>query len=88
MVVATSKIIAQKAARLVKIVYEDLPVVLTIEEAIVQDSFHFQYDRRIERGEEIDAALAGADFVLEGETRMGGQEHFYLETMAVCHFST
>ena len=74
MIVATSKIIAQKAARLVKIAYEDLPVVLTIEEAIEQDSFHFFYDRRIERGEEIEAALAGADFVIEGETRMGGQE--------------
>ncbi|KAL8290642.1 hypothetical protein RQP46_002900 [Phenoliferia psychrophenolica] len=82
MIVATSKIIAQKAARLVKVAYEDLPVLLTIEDAVAQESYHMAYDRRIERGEEIEAALAGADFVLEGETRMGGQEHFYLETMA------
>lgn len=69
MCVATSKIIAQKAARLVKVEYEDLDVILTIEDALEAGSFHLQYDRRIERGEEIEMALAGADFVLEGSTR-------------------
>ncbi|KAK4700783.1 hypothetical protein P7C70_g5458, partial [Phenoliferia sp. Uapishka_3] len=82
MIVATTKIIAQKAARLVKIEYEDLPVILTIEEAIEQNSFHEMYDRRIERGDEIEMALAASELTLEGEARMGGQEHFYLETMA------
>jgi hypothetical protein len=27
----------------------------------------------------VDAAFAGCDHVLEGEVKMGGQEHFYLE---------
>lgn len=107
-VVAKNRIIASKAAKLVKIEYEDLPVVLTIEEvsaesllspptrwitnalpsprqAIEQKSFHPQYNRRIARGIEIETALAESDFVLEGMTRMGGQEHFYLE---VSHLPT
>ena len=30
----------------------------------------------------MDAALAEADHVLKGECRVGGQDHFYLETQA------
>lgn len=44
-----------------------------------EDSYHPQYDRRIARGDEIGAALAVAELTLEGTTRLGGQEHFYLE---------
>ncbi|KAF7303760.1 Xanthine dehydrogenase/oxidase [Mycena indigotica] len=83
MVVAHSKIIAQKAARAVQIEYEDLPRILTIEEALEQESFHPVYNRFIRRGRPIEESLTTSDHVLEGETRMGGQEHFYLETMAV-----
>ncbi|KAF7338447.1 Xanthine dehydrogenase/oxidase [Mycena venus] len=83
MVVAQTKILAQKAARAVRVEYEDLPRIMTIEEAIEQDSFHPTYDRWIKRGRPIEEALAASDHVLEGKTRMGGQEHFYLETMAV-----
>ncbi|KAG5646151.1 hypothetical protein DXG03_004204 [Asterophora parasitica] len=75
MVVATTKILAQKAARAVKVVYEDLgPPILTIEDALEKNSFHEQYDRRIARGGEIDQMLAQAEHVVEGTTRMGGQE--------------
>ena len=31
---------------------------------------------------DVEAALATADHVLEGESRVGGQDHFYLETHA------
>ncbi|KAG5636984.1 hypothetical protein H0H81_006190 [Sphagnurus paluster] len=83
MVVAKTKIIAQKAARAVKVTYEDLESpILTIEDALEKKSFHELYDRRIARGDDIDAALREAEHVAEGTTRMGGQEHFYLETMA------
>lgn len=78
-IVAKSKILARKAATLVKVEYEDLPVILTIEEAIEQQAFHPQYDRRIARGTEIEQALAESEHVVSGMTRMGGQEHFYLE---------
>ncbi|KAK4046018.1 hypothetical protein OIV83_006436 [Microbotryomycetes sp. JL201] len=81
-VIAKSKIIATKAARLVKVEYEDLPFVLTIEQAVEKQSFHPQYDRRIARGCDVDEALSESDHVLSNVTRMGGQEHFYLETMA------
>ncbi|SCZ92606.1 BZ3500_MvSof-1268-A1-R1_Chr5-2g08024 [Microbotryum saponariae] len=81
-VVAKTKLIAAKAARLVKVEYEDLPVILTIEEAVAAGSFHPQYDRRISRGDEISKAMSESECTLEGATRMGGQEHFYLETMA------
>ncbi|KAJ7433709.1 xanthine dehydrogenase [Mycena galericulata] len=83
MIVAQTKILAQKAARAVKVEYEDLPRIMTIEEAVEQQSFHPTYDRWIKRGRPIEEALAASDHVLEGQTRMGGQEHFYLETMAV-----
>nr|GAT58891.1 xanthine dehydrogenase/oxidase [Mycena chlorophos] len=83
MIVGQTKILAQKAARAVRVEYEDLPRILTIEEALEQDSFHPVYNRFIRRGKPIDEALVASEHVLEGETRMGGQEHFYLETMAV-----
>ncbi|PSN50798.1 Xanthine dehydrogenase/oxidase [Blattella germanica] len=61
-VVAEDQAIAQRAAKLVKVVYKDLdPVIITIEG-------------------DVDAAFKSADHVLESEARMGGQEHFYLET--------
>ncbi|KAF7324796.1 Xanthine dehydrogenase/oxidase [Mycena kentingensis (nom. inval.)] len=82
MIVASTKIIAQKAARAVRVEYEDLPRIMTIEEALEQNSFHPQYSRFIRRGKPVEESFATCDHVLEGETRMGGQEHFYLETMA------
>ncbi|KAG6916535.1 hypothetical protein DXG01_006418 [Tephrocybe rancida] len=82
-IVAKTKLQAQRAARAVDVVYEDIkPLILTIEEAIELGSFHEQYDRRMERGDNVDEVLKGVDHVAEGTTRMGGQEHFYLETMA------
>lgn len=32
---------------------------------------------------DVEAAFKQADHVLEGESHMGGQEHFYLETIAI-----
>ncbi|KAG6902926.1 hypothetical protein C0995_009317 [Termitomyces sp. Mi166 len=83
MIVAQTKHQAHRAARAVQVLYEDIsPLILTIEEAIERGSFHPQFDRKIERGDGVDGILASADHVAEGTTRMGGQEHFYLETMA------
>ncbi|CAK0836203.1 unnamed protein product [Prorocentrum cordatum] len=82
-VVAQTQEQADAARRLVKVEYEDLEPVLTIEDAIRAKSFH-QWVRRIDDGD-VDAAFALPDTVIvEGEFRMGGQEHFYLETNA-CH---
>jgi xanthine dehydrogenase/oxidase len=80
MVVANSAKAAEAASKLVKVDYEELPAILTIEEAIEHDSF-FQHYRFIKNGD-TESAFKECDHVFEGVTRMGGQEHFYLETQA------
>lgn len=80
MVMATTELRAQEAARAVKVEYEDLPHVLTIEEAIEKDSFHPMY-REIKKGD-VEEAFKTCDHIFTGSVRMGGQEHFYLETNA------
>lgn len=80
-IVADNQAIAQKAARMVKVEYEDLsPIIVTIEDAIKQESF-FGNKRVMQRGD-VEQAFATSDHVIEGEARIGGQEHFYLETHA------
>lgn len=71
---------AEEGSRAVKVDYEDLPAVLTIEEAIEAQSF-FDHYRYIKTGDS-EAAFKEADHVISGVARMGGQEHFYLETQA------
>lgn len=78
-IVADTQPIAQRAARMVKVEYEDIsPIIITIEDAIKHDSFHGD-QKVIERGD-YRKAFAESDYVVSGEARMGGQEHFYLET--------
>ncbi|KAL5345155.1 hypothetical protein ACLOAV_010111 [Pseudogymnoascus australis] len=71
---------AAAGARAVKVQYEELPAIYTIEEAIEKESYFEQF-RFIKTGD-TEKAFAEADHVIEGTTRMGGQEHFYLETNA------
>jgi xanthine dehydrogenase/oxidase len=82
MIVAQSQQAAAAGVRAVKIEYAELPAIFTIEEAIEKQSF-FQHYRYIRKGKPIDEAMAQADHVFSGVARMGGQEHFYLETNAV-----
>ncbi|KAI9869720.1 MAG: hypothetical protein M1830_005159, partial [Pleopsidium flavum] len=80
MILADSAKHAEAGARAVKVEYEDLPAIFTIEEAIVKESY-FPHYRYINKGDAEDA-FAKADHVFKGITRIGGQEHFYLETQA------
>ncbi|OAG05168.1 xanthine dehydrogenase [Paraphaeosphaeria sporulosa] len=80
MILADTAKHAEQAARAVKIEYEDLPAIFTIEEAIEKESF-FNHFRHIQKGD-TEKAFAEADHVFTGVARMGGQEHFYLETNA------
>ena len=83
LIVATSPKAAEEGVRAVKVEYEDLPAILTIEQAIDAGSF-FEARRSIECGD-TETALKNADHVFTGTTRIAGQEHFYLETQAcVC----
>ncbi|OQO09124.1 Xanthine dehydrogenase [Cryoendolithus antarcticus] len=79
-VLGTSAKVAEAGGRAVKVVYEDLPAIFTIEEAIEKESY-FDHYRFINNGD-VDKAFAEADHVFAGVARMGGQEHFYLETNA------
>lgn len=80
MVLANTAQQALAAARAVQVRYEALPAIFTIEEAVEQQSF-FEHYRYIKKGD-VEAAFATCDHIFEGTARMGGQEHFYLETNA------
>lgn len=81
MVLGTSVRLAEAGSRAVKIEYEELPAILTIEQAIEANSFYDHHKPFIKSGD-IEASFATADHVFAGVSRMGGQEHFYLETQA------
>jgi xanthine dehydrogenase/oxidase len=85
MVYAETALQAQTAAKMVKIKYEELPIILTIDEAIEAKSF-YPHGRMLKKGIALDGSIEDAfskcDKIVSGVTRMGGQEHFYLETNA------
>ncbi len=68
---------AQRGAARVATQYEPLPAILTIDDAIRASSFH-SAPLRIARGDV--SAIDSSPLRFEGELRIGGQEHFYLET--------
>ncbi len=76
-VAAESLDLARAAAFRADIGYEDLPAVLTVEEALAQRSFLLP-TQVMRRGSSA-AALARAPGRLSGRLAIGGQEHFYLE---------
>ncbi|TMS11619.1 Aldehyde oxidase 1 [Larimichthys crocea] len=81
-VVADTRAHAKRGAAAVKISYEDLPdPVFTIEEAVEKSSF-FEPRRAIQRGD-VTEAFKTVDQLHEGEIRIGGQEHFYMETQSM-----
>ncbi len=77
LVVADSHLNARKAARLAEVDYDDLPALLTIEDAIAADS-KFEEPVIWQVGEPYD----DAPHTLSGSIDIGGQEHFYLEGQA------
>ena len=83
LIIAKSDIIARDAAKLVKVEYEALPTVLSIDQAIQTDSF-YPFDNFIEDGdvsilENRDDNNNNQHHVIEGEVFSNGQSHFYLE---------
>ena len=52
----------------------------TLQEAISAEQFCG--DELVISDGDVETALAEAEHVLEGESRVGGQDHFYLETQA------
>uniref|UniRef100_A0A3Q3WW16 Uncharacterized protein n=1 Tax=Mola mola TaxID=94237 RepID=A0A3Q3WW16_MOLML len=81
-VIADTKVHAKRGAAAVKISYKDLPdPIFTVEEAVERSSF-FEPRKEIERGNVVEA-FKSVDKIHEGEIRIGGQEHFYMETQSM-----
>lgn len=76
-VVARSHREALDAAKAVEVLYEPLPVLMSIADAIASKSF-FHTDMSYADGD-VDSHIATSDCVVEGSINVGGQEHFYLE---------
>ncbi|MFE8873470.1 xanthine dehydrogenase molybdopterin binding subunit [Acetobacter persici] len=80
-VVAESRGVARRAAKLAKIEYEDRPAVLNIAQAREAGGELVWRPLVMNRGD-VDAGLAAAPRRLSGQVTIGGQEHFYLEGQA------
>lgn len=81
-IIAVDQITAQKAARLVKVEYEEYEnIIVSIEDAIKFKNYVPGTPKSLQIGNPDDK-FNDCDYVIEGEVKMGGQEHFYLETHA------
>ncbi|TFW01458.1 xanthine dehydrogenase molybdopterin binding subunit [Oxalobacteraceae bacterium OM1] len=76
-VVADTHDNARRAARLAKVQYEELPAILTPQEAKRAQSFVLP-PMQLKRGD-FERAFAHSAHRIEGELYVGGQEQFYLE---------
>ena len=77
LVVAQTAMQARHAARRVKLAFDALPAVLTIQEALAAKNYVLP-PVFVNRGDAAQA-LARAPHRLSGTLEVGGQEHFYLE---------
>ena len=85
LVVADSHLAARKAARLGKIRYDELPALLTVDDALAANS-RFEQGPVVWTKGDAASAISRAPHVIEGSFEVGGQEHFYLEgQIALAH---
>ncbi|CAG7723284.1 unnamed protein product [Allacma fusca] len=79
-IVAEDRIIAQKAAKLVKVEYRNIvPLMLTIEDAIQNSSYYPEQGMKLKRLIDHADTIDKCDNVLEGKMYVGNQAHFYME---------
>ncbi|MFD5712189.1 xanthine dehydrogenase molybdopterin binding subunit [Streptomyces pharetrae] len=71
---------ARLGAAAVQVELEELPSLITLQDAIEAGSFHGA--RPVMETGDIDAGFADSAHVFTGEFQFAGQEHFYLETHA------
>ena len=81
-VVADNQELALKAAHKVKVTYEVLKPIVTIDEAIEANSFLPLFGPRIKATADVEKDLAQSHHLIKGELRSGAQEHFYMETQS------
>ncbi|KAJ6338652.1 hypothetical protein OIU76_008172 [Salix suchowensis] len=79
-VVADTHENAKLAATKVVIEYEELPAILSTQEAVDAKSFHPNSEKCLKKGD-VDLCFQSGqcDKIIDGEVHLGGQEHFYLE---------
>lgn len=87
LIAAESKAIAYEAARHIRIEYEELPPILSIEEALAPSHPIYGSDNifkrfLIARGD-INEGFQNADRIIEGEYRVPHQEQLYIEPQGV-----
>lgn len=75
-VVAETQDVAERAAKAVLVEYEDLAPILSIEDAIKCDSYLDKCG--LLHGDSVQG-FEQSDKILEGEFRIGGQKHFWME---------
>lgn len=89
LVVAETEEIAAEGRDLIKVEYEDLPVITDMEKAMQEDAVLLHPDRgsnifthyRIRKGD-VEDGFANADVIVEGEYHTPAQEHAYLQPEA------
>ncbi|MGH6926456.1 MAG: molybdopterin cofactor-binding domain-containing protein, partial [Propylenella sp.] len=70
---------ARAAAKLAKIEYEDLPALISVDDALAANSDLATVPRHVMRLGDVERALADAPRRIKGTVHIGGQDHFYLE---------
>ena len=78
-VIATTREAARRACRLAKVEYEALPFVTDIGALDALADKHVTPGLTLKRGDAA-AAIAAASRRIRGKMRVGGQDHFYLES--------
>ena len=81
LIAANSLEAAYEARCLVDAQFDKKEAILSLKDAIAKGSY-FEPNLKIETGD-AGQAIAIAPHILEGETLIGGQEHFYLESQSV-----
>ncbi|WMX43628.1 xanthine dehydrogenase molybdopterin binding subunit [Streptomyces roseicoloratus] len=71
---------ARLGAAAVEVELDELPSLVTLQDAIAADSFHGARPTMV--AGDVDAGFADSAHVFTGELRFSDQEHFYLETHA------
>jgi xanthine dehydrogenase large subunit len=77
-VIAETRDAARRAARLARVVYEDLPAALDVDAARASGGKLVTSPLKLERGD-VAAGMSLAQRRLSGRVAIGGQDHFYLE---------
>lgn len=80
LIAAESDEIAKRAASLIEIEYEELPAILTIEQAKEKGNL-IAPPRKIESGD-IENGFKNSTYIFDGTLHIGAQEHWYLETQS------